>query len=385
MDTTQEQNRCLIIFSGFNDRAVIALCRQCNAFKVPFLIVSAGEFDRIYLTKYSKNVIHQRNADNLTLELILHIFNEIKAQTNYNHFVIAPSTEYLNRFFLKERIALEKINVQIPLVNEELYSKVSDKSSFVRLCKDNGLRVPYETTDYLELEFPFVIKPNTYFAKNGEVQTKPIIVYNESVLNSIKGEYLFDDFFFQEFVPGKCLYLLFYISTSKELTVAVSQENLIQQANGGSMVAARVLNSNYYAITKKYLDLFELIGFTGLVMVELKMHNGEFFMIEANPRMWGPSQLFVDAGFPIFRNFLIDNGFEVSDFEIPFNPNAIYSWFGGLVANSTKGGTSVYYDYSSTQFMDEISLWMESDVYNRKDSRDLFNFEISPHSLNESN
>ena len=29
-------------------------------------------------------------------------------------------------------------------------------------------------------------------------------------------------------------------------------------------------------------------------------------MIEANPRFWGPSQLFVDAGFNLFESFLFD-------------------------------------------------------------------------------
>jgi hypothetical protein len=36
-------------------------------------------------------------------------------------------------------------------------------------------------------------------------------------------------------------------------------------------------------------------GFYGLVMIEVKEYDNQFYMIEANPRLWGPSQLILDA------------------------------------------------------------------------------------------
>ena len=43
-------------------------------------------------------------------------------------------------------------------------------------------------------------------------------------------------------------------------------------------------------------------------MVEVKHLSNKNYMIEANPRFWGPSQLFVDAGINLFEAFLVDNG-----------------------------------------------------------------------------
>ena len=50
------------------------------------------------------------------------------------------------------------------------------------------------------------------------------------------------------------------------------------------------------------------IGYYGLIMIEVKIQDGEYYMIEANPRLWGPSQLILDAGMDLFHRFALDNG-----------------------------------------------------------------------------
>ena len=69
-------------------------------------------------------------------------------------------------------------------------------------------------------------------------------------------------------------------------------------------------------------------------MVEIKKQINVNYMIEANPRFWGPSQLFVDARMNFFEAFLHDFGF-LPENPPPFNfINAIhkkYFWFGGII------------------------------------------------------
>ena len=79
----------------------------------------------------------------------------------------------------------------------------------------------------------------------------------------------------------------------------------------------------------KYEKLFKEIKFTGFVMTEIK---GDNFMIEANPRFWGPSQLFVDAKVNLFEAFLHDYNFisNKPPLVVSALKDVIYFWYGGI-------------------------------------------------------
>ena len=49
-------------------------------------------------------------------------------------------------------------------------------------------------------------------------------------------------------------------------------------------------------ISHSYGRLIKSLNFHGLIMIDLKKHNNNYFLIEANPRLWGPSQLILDSG-----------------------------------------------------------------------------------------
>ena len=118
-----------------------------------------------------------------------------------------------------------------------------------------------------------------------------------------------------------------YFSVSGKV-YSLSQTNLIQQDNGKSIIAAEI-NSSFYRT--KYADrvrnLFMSINFTGLVMVEIRQRGNKNFIIEANPRFWGPAQLFVDARYNLFEAFLSDWDFmdRYPDSAKP-DKNAFYYW-----------------------------------------------------------
>ena len=115
-----------------------------------------------------------------------------------------------------------------------------------------------------------------------------------------------DQYYFQEYIAGSCYYLLYYFDKDGSYSV-YSQENLIQQSNGGSMILSKSSDIHNQEISKAYASLFVKEKYHGLIMVELKKFKNKFYMIEANPRFWGPSQLIIDASMDLLDRFMLEN------------------------------------------------------------------------------
>jgi hypothetical protein len=156
-----------------------------------------------------------------------------------------------------------------------------------------------------------------------------------------------------------------------------SQENIVQQPDGKSMVAAVSSDLHNTIESKKYEELFKSLQFFGLVMVEVKQRDGINYMIEANPRFWGPSQLFVDAGVNFFEALLYD--FEVLDHLPKLNESTDitrYFWFGGVVDTYKENKRLKFYEGNENDLMYSLPAWLQSDVYRRTDTMDIFKKEV---------
>src|SRR5690554_773574 len=88
-----------IIFSGNNDRAIIAYCRFFEKHKICFHIVSSGQKDVINLSEYKSKIIYERDSRELDVNLFKLIRDKIVISEN-EKIVIIPSSEFLNRFLV---------------------------------------------------------------------------------------------------------------------------------------------------------------------------------------------------------------------------------------------------------------------------------------------
>lgn len=318
--------KAVLIFSGYNDRAVIAFLRECRRLCVDVAVIASGTEDFIFDTVYRDLVIYIRRLRALDIGEI-----EEALRSREEEYVLVPSTEYLNRFALRNRRELGCIGVAVPLVHEELYAAMSNKYAFGEMCRRHGLRVPLEYADFFKVDaFPVVAKPRAYFSMVGAPLPKPIVLRSNKEIAAFVARHTVREWYLQEFVSGESLYLLCYVARDGR-HVLFSQRNLVQQSGGKSIVAAVPADLHHQLIAKDYLGLFEKEGFHGLVMIELRARNGEYVMIEANPRLWGPSQLFVDAGVPLFKRFLEENGIPASGQSTqPEEPEAKYFWRAGI-------------------------------------------------------
>jgi len=365
----------VVIFSGFNQRAIIAFLRTLKKNNVSFSIIASSNMDPILLTEYKKNVVNIRDSIKLDIKDLLNSIEKVKKVKNAKKIIIAPSTEALNRFLLKHRERIENLNCIIPLVRNEIYYKISDKYTFSLLCKENNILVPEEYNIEAINVFPIVAKPKTYFAMSNNEVYEPIIVHDYNELTIFKEKYNKKNFYFQQYIPGKSMYLLYYFYKNGQIR-KFSQENLIQQPEGKSIVAAISSNFHNSNVSKKFEELFRKINYFGLIMVEIKESNSKFYMIEANPRFWGPSQLFVDAGVNLFEDFLLENN-VINDIINVNLSNIItkYFWYGGMIDVFNKKKELIFHNYSYDEFINSFKEWLSVEIYRRDDTMKIFNKE----------
>lgn len=359
-----------IIFSGYNQRAVIAFLRTLEEQQVEYVIVAKSSEDDIFLTKYADRVMVTRDRKALELDYIQAVLLNIKQQKSGYKYYIAPSTEALNRFLLENRKTFELNGFTVPLTSEDKYVEISDKHTFGDMCLKYNIPTPTVLADPTKEDIPFVAKPKTYYATDGNAYAPVIIEDSKSYDTFFKGSLPSNDFYFQEYINGASYYLLFYIYEDGKV-VSLTQKNLVQQPNGKSVIVAQITEPLDNEIAS-YTNLLKSINYRGLIMIELKQGRDQsYYMIEANPRFWGPSQLFVDYGKNLFTHLLIDWGIIKTQNLDSSQGSTSYFWSGGI--GKAKNGLQVlkYYDYSQDLLQQNWNVWLSNDVYNHEDTKKL--------------
>lgn len=369
----KKKSRAILIFSGFNPRAVVAFLRTLERHKVPYGIIAKSSGDPIYETKYKDRVVACRTTAALDLEDIQVQIKMAKKNLPADAYDIMPSTEALNRFIIENEQLFGEINCSMPVVNRNLYEQISDKEPFSALCAENDILIPKEFKKYAEVLVPFVAKPKKYLAGDGKSYS-PVLVLDQTTKIMFESQFNTDDFYFQEFVDGISYYLLYYFYKNGNVS-KYSQQNLVQQPDGKSIIAA--VSSDYHMrdISSSFEELFRKVNYFGLVMVEVRVRNSQHYMIEANPRFWGPSQLMVDSGINLFEDMLFDLGY-ISVPKICENVELTrYFWGSGFAKTEESYDKLAYINYSREKFISELEIWEESDIYNRPDTHKIFEAE----------
>lgn len=109
-------------------------------------------------------------------------------------------------------------------------------------------------------------------------------------------------------------------------------------------------------------------------MIEVKEYKGKIYMIEANPRIWGPSQLINDGKMNLLYKFALDYKLLKSKKDITFEYkiNVKYFWLGGIFEDKRKNHITVFHNYSKEDLEKEYEDWKKNDVYMREDTIELY-------------
>jgi predicted ATP-grasp superfamily ATP-dependent carboligase len=364
----------IFLLSGYNQRAVIACCRWAAERGIPVHIAARGPQDPIYLTSHAGAVFVERTSAVLDTGELCNWIRELRSRHGHERVLVAPSTEFFNRFLLADTADVERAGGIVPLPPRAVYETVSDKFAFGKLCAAHGIAVPREFAVAPDT-YPFVAKPRTYASITRE-QLRPHLIHSREQHQAFAQGTHAQEFYYQEFVHGRSVYLLAHIAKSGQ-AMTFAQENLIQQGGGGSVVLARGHDFHGTPMAEPYLDMLRSIDFHGLVMIEVRVSEatGACVMIEANPRLWGPFQFVVDNGVDLLGALLADHGLgPVPDGARPKAEQPYYFWSGGL---SPGDRPFAFHNYSGEAFVDDYQQLARADLFRRADTVRLYEYELS--------
>jgi len=319
-----------LIFTGHNDRAVVALCRFFSLHHISFVLVASADEPINATSNWLERIILKRSSKSVNLVL----FQEVVAAYQTHHtgdseLIYCPTTEFVNEFVLQHRSVIDGMGIKIPLPSQEVYARLTNKESSIAFTKSAVGISPPPLLDWSELRVPCVLKPKQNVSR-GVVQY-PQICLSKDALSTALENIKTDEWFAQAFVEGQSYYLCAYLTQGGEFAY-FWQVNLLQQPNGKSIVLARTCR-NPGVDAEKLLHALYATGFRGPLMMEVIQEVGTntFHFIEYNPRFWGPLQLALDACPDVLRLFVNDAG----GFDLPALPIELttrehwYAWAAG--------------------------------------------------------
>lgn len=324
--------KTFLVPSGYNFRAVLAFCRALEQAGHAPAVVACTDDDPIFRTRFAGAVVFTRTGRTLNVDDFAEASAAARSRSGASRCVLAPASEFLVRWALQHCEKLAAAHCDLPLPDKATYLRVTDKASFTTFCQARGLPVPRELASAAHL--PCVAKPRWNVAPDGTSLYPWLLRTREDRLR-FERETQPEHFFFQEWVEGRSVYLFFHLPREGRATM-FSQENLAQQPGGKSVLLARAarLHEDVREVAF-WEDALRAAGFHGVVMLELRQRDdGECVLIEANPRLWGPLQLCVDACPSLLRGYIEEHlGRSPTARAVgPTRPHAAYLWSGGFAA-----------------------------------------------------
>ncbi|WP_136077959.1 ATP-grasp domain-containing protein [Pontiella desulfatans] len=261
------------------------------------------------------------------------------------------------------------MGLEIPLPERAVYKQLSDKQAFATLCQTNGIPIPEEIPrNNIGDNLPIVAKPICDITNEG-IRVVPEILETAADLRRFRETCDETFYFYQRYIKGASYYFLIYRHANGE-TNTYSQRNLLQQPNGKSMVLATGSDLYLTSWITPYLELLENLDYRGLAMIEVKEQGGKYYMIEANPRMWGPAQLMADAGSNLFISFINDYTGTSFPWQREGGHN-LYSWQGGIM-EVIERGEKLDAHAEIKEVLETLRSESLQDIYGRSDTAKAF-------------
>lgn len=351
--------RRFLLFSGHNDRAVVALCRFFFQTGLPFCIVSSGRSDLIHDTTWNDHVIFNRLDHVIDVAWLRQLAND-----SPDALIYCPTNEFLNDFLLVHRDELRGCTLEIGLPERAMYDMLTSKSqsqeTITALCPE--LRLP-SPQDIRTPHAPCVLKPIQNVA-SGRV-LYPLLCPTPTELTHALTGLDRSRYFAQDFIMGQSLYLCAYLARDGRVA-SFWQTNLMQQPGGKSIVLAQPSTNPGLDEARLFAGLHQR-GYHGPFMMEVIASDAGLYYIEINPRFWGPLQLALDVCPAILGLFVDDHGYAV---ELPMARQANQAWYAWAFGANTPG--CVVHPAARSLHPRQIQQLLKThDVYAREDTRTL--------------
>jgi len=192
------------------------------------------------------------------------------------------------------------------------YQQVVNKYSLSNLAKENNLSIPstfeFKGLDPNNLTYPVMIKPKIGAGGRGQIKftsSSQVKAFTESYSN------ILEDFFIQEYVPGPTsnLYTVNLILDQNSGPVCTFSANRLSvftssQIPEGATTFIRSIRLD--DLIQVCLNFMQKIKWVGIAELEFKKdsRDGEFKLLEINPRLWSWTKLATMSGVDFASNYI---------------------------------------------------------------------------------
>lgn len=221
--------------------------------------------------------------------------------------------------FMRHR---DRLRVPMLLPPESSFRIAADKRLTFDHAASIGMPIPrtVPAARWRELELPVVFKhPRT----------------GVTIVNSVDEAHRcadglgasIDEYVAQEFIPGENGFGYFGFFRDGDEVAHFMHERLMQypKEGGPSVVARAIRNPRLHKLGR---SLLESLSWNGAAMVEFKQssRNGEFYLMEINPKLWGSLDLAIASGanFPSWIARSLANGSIPP--VAPYREGVVYQW-----------------------------------------------------------
>ena len=285
----------------------------------------------IFPTAFSKIVEGYYFEDLLKDEVLIKALQFIQKKYPDKKKILFGNTDYYVRHIIHNRDKIEKISDSyiIPIVGEDKFDQLFNKSTFYEQCEKYGLDYPKSKdfnvgTDKLSefdipFEFPIFIKPSNtveYAKYTFEGKQKGYKIDNkaqlEKVIGEVKASGYKDSFVFQEYIEGNDDSMFVYSAyvNSRHKVVAITGGKILMHDRTPELIG------NYNAITnacdkklcEKIKYFLEHIDFTGICHfdVQYDARRKDYVVFEMNIRQ-GRSNYYTAASGVNFPKLIVDD------------------------------------------------------------------------------
>lgn len=266
-------------------------------------------------------------------ESYLSFLIDLARRENIHGWVILPNSDEAVYVLSKHKETLEEF-YRIPTPCWETAQYVYDKKKTYKIAEKHDIPIPktyypenLERLMALNLQFPVVIKPSIRPNFYNKVKIKGFRINNrEELVKTYKMVSSFIDpseVLVQDFIPGgpKHLYSFCpFFKNERAITFVMARRARQHPMDFGqaSTFAELVDIPELHNLSEKFLSL---IGFYGIAEVEFMEdpRDGEYKLIEVNPRLWGWHTLAIAAGVDLPYILYQDMIGEKLEFRMPSN------------------------------------------------------------------
>jgi len=214
--------------------------------------------------------------------------------------------------------ALSKVEDQIrkytnyPFISAKTLDAVQDKYELLKVAKSFGILTPeskpIDTAGYFtshqdrELKkFPLILKPQVSVQEDGNGPQKSLpraYVASDEELNAFLRPLSDKNYKYlaQEIIPGEGVGVFCLYRNGKSIMDFCHRRILEKPPEGGVSVLSESIPMPA-GLLEKVHALLAHFSWEGVAMVEFKRNSdGDFYLMEINPRFWGSLQLAIDSG-----------------------------------------------------------------------------------------